>query len=153
MVMRRIMIGSVVIVSLGGLASAWAAPKPCTREEARQAEQDTDHLHDWAAMYKSFQQFGHCDDGSIAEGYDAAVTALLVHNWKHVSELQKLTTADPDFKRFVMRHIDELMTPDEAKVIGDNAAQHCPPTAAELCSSIKSKLVTVATEIQSHGQK
>src|ERR1700736_5339009 len=56
---------------------AKAAHKPCTKQEAMQAEMSTDHLTDWDAVYQSFKRFSQCDDGGIDEGYSDAVGKLL----------------------------------------------------------------------------
>jgi hypothetical protein len=65
-----------IVVSLTPV-SADATQKPCTTQEAMKADEDTDHLDDWRAVYQSFKRFSQCDDGGIAEGCSEAVGKLL----------------------------------------------------------------------------
>jgi hypothetical protein len=75
---RRIfLVAGITVLSLAPLLLAEAPQKPCTREEAMQAADDTDHLDNWNAVYRSFKRFSQCDDGGIAEGYSDDVGKLL----------------------------------------------------------------------------
>ena len=86
-------------------------------------------------MYRSFKRFAHCDEGGIAEAYSDSVGRLLARDWKHLDAFVRLTS-DPDFEEFVIRHIDETMSEDEAALVINNARLHCPPGAKRLCRSI-----------------
>lgn len=105
-----------------------------------QAETDSSTLKDWDSVYQAFKRFGHCDDGAIGEGYSASVARLLSSDWGHVEKANELTSRDQKFRLFVLHHIDELMSPDQAKMIRENARDHCPAGAARLCTLIESRL-------------
>jgi hypothetical protein len=44
--------------------------------------------------------------------------------------------SDREFEQFVIRHIDESMTEDEANLIVNNARLHCPQGAKQFCNVI-----------------
>jgi len=110
--------------------------KVCSTPEASQAEREADELEDWDSVYLSFKRFGQCDEGVIAEKYSASVGRLLIQDWKDLNALLRLAASDKDFEKFVIRHIDETMSEDEAAQVIDNARQHCPAEAQWLCKSI-----------------
>jgi hypothetical protein len=76
----------------------------CTKQQAMQAEENTDHLNNWSEVYQSFSRFSQCDDGGIAEGYSDAVGRLLADNWDQFSGLKRLAARDTRFQSFVLRH-------------------------------------------------
>jgi hypothetical protein len=110
--------------------------KPCTDAAASLAQKEADKLKDWNSVYRSYQNFGQCDQGSIAEQYSDSVSHLLAHDWKHLDELLRLAASDRKFQQFVSRHIDESMTEDEAERIIRNARTNCPAAARWLCKAI-----------------
>ncbi len=115
---------------------AQAAPqRVCTGAELKEAQKEADQLTDWDSMYRSFKRFAHCDEGGIAEAYSDSVGRLLARDWKHLDAFVRLT-ADQSFEEFVIRHVDETMSEDEAALVINNARLHCPPGAKRLCKSI-----------------
>jgi hypothetical protein len=126
----------VLLLLLGsaGLAEA-ATQRACTQAEVSQAQKEADQLPDWDSLYRSFKRFSHCDQGAIAEEYSDSVGRLLARDWRHIDAFVRLTS-DPSFEQFVIRHIDETMSEDEAALVINNARQHCPPGAKRLCKSI-----------------
>jgi hypothetical protein len=127
-------VGLVLIVGLSGLAEA-ATQKVCTEAEVKEAQKEADQLRDWDSVYRSFKRFAHCDEGGIAEEYSDSVSRLLARDWKHLDAFVRLTS-DQGFEQFVIRHIDETMSEDEAALVISNARQHCPSGARRLCKSI-----------------
>jgi len=113
------------------------AGRVCTKEEAFQAENDTDNLKDWESVYRSFKRFSHCDNGAIAEGYSVAVGRLLADYWKQFKRLQTLCLKNKEFRRFVIKHIDETLSVEVLQKIIDNARLHCPSNARQLCKNIR----------------
>jgi hypothetical protein len=124
----------VLFLALAGLAEA-ATQKVCTQAEVKQVQKEADQLTDWDSMYRSFKRFAHCDEGAIAEEYSDSVGRLLARDWKHLDSFVRLTS-DHGFEQFVIRHIDETMSEDEAALVISNARAHCPPGAKRLCKSI-----------------
>jgi hypothetical protein len=115
------------------------AKQTCTSDDSAQAERNFDHVKNWADVYESFRRYGQCDDGSVAEAYDDKIVGLLVSNWESVGELAQLAQSDPVFERFVIKHIDTLMSPDQATAIIANATKRCPTDAKTICLKIAQK--------------
>lgn len=139
--MRYLIISAVSIFSL--VACAHATERVCTQEEAIQAETESSTLKDWDSVYRTFKRFAHCDDGAISEGYSDSIARLLVHNWNDIGKANSLIAKNKKFERFVLRHIDELMSPEQAETIAENARTHCPADAKQLCKQIESRLSEV----------
>jgi hypothetical protein len=130
----------VLVCSLIGLASsAIAQTRICSQQDAIQAETEASTLPDWDSVYKSFQRFGHCDDGGIGEGYSETIGRLLAKEWKHFGRLHELTRNDKKFRRFVIRHIDETLPTEYLNQIIENAQLHCPSNAKLLCGAIEKR--------------
>ena len=134
----------ILFVSIFSLVACnYASDKVCTREEAMQAETESSTLKDWDSVYRAFKHFAHCDDGAIGEGYSDSVARLLAQDWAHIGKANDLVSSDKKFERFVLRHIDELMSPTQAKIINENARVHCPAGVERLCKLIESRLSEV----------
>ena len=112
-----------------------ATQRVCTEAEVKEAQKEADQLRDWDSVYRSFKRFAHCDEGGIAEEYSDSVGRLLARDWKHLNTFVRLS-ADQDFEQFVIRHVDETMSEDEAALVINNARLHCPSGAKRLCKSI-----------------
>lgn len=139
----------IVFIFLMGLTNhAFALKeKTCSRDEAIAAEDEASMLKDWSSVYKSFQRFARCDDAAIGEGYSGSIARLLTEDWKSIEKLNKLTSKDKQFERFVLHHVDELMSPEEAQTIYENVRSHCPVKVKKLCISIENKLDEMTSHI------
>lgn len=126
--------GLLLLLGIAGPAEA-AAQKVCTETELKAAQKEAEQLTDWDSVYRSFKRYAHCDEDGIAEAYSDSVGRLLARDWKHVDALVRLTS-DQTFEDFVIRHIDETMSEDEAALVINNARLHCPTGAKRLCRSI-----------------
>jgi hypothetical protein len=126
--------GLVLVIGVTGPAYA-ATQRVCTEAEVREARKEADQLRDWESVYRSFKRFAHCDEGGIAEEYSDSVSRLLARDWKHLDRFVRLTS-DHGFEQFVIRHVDETMSEDEAALVVNNARMHCPPGAKRLCEAI-----------------
>src|SRR5438128_12601239 len=83
----------LIIVVFGVSKSARAATQPgaeCTQAQADAAEKGLDRLSDWSEVYQAFKEFRQCDDGTIAEGWSAAIVRLLTDRWDTVRMLARL---------------------------------------------------------------
>lgn len=115
--------------------------KTCTPKDAEAADEMVDHLDSWEKVESARKQFGHCDDGSIAEGNSEAVARLLVDRWDTLPALTELIKRDPALKRFVLRHIDSTLGTDDLDKIKTLAASKCPADAATLCGALKKSAI------------
>src|SRR5437016_7679291 len=85
----------------------------CTMDQGLRAENETDRLKDWEAVYRFFKEFAHCDNGAVSEGLDDSIIRLLGKDWNHIDALARLAARDKGFEKFVLRHIDELASQEE----------------------------------------
>jgi hypothetical protein len=116
------------------------AHENCSAAEAIKAETESSSLESWDALHRAYNQYKQCDDGAIAEGYSDTVARLLTRHWASVSELDAIARKDAGFRNFVIRHIDSLMSPSEAKTILANAFSKCPSGSNELCRLIRKRI-------------
>jgi len=108
----------------------------CSGADAIRADRSANAIASWADAYNSYRKFARCDDASIGEGYSDKIARLLSDKWSKVAELDRLAARDKGFERFVLRHVDELMTDEQAKKIRENAQKQCPPKMDRLCKAI-----------------
>jgi hypothetical protein len=130
----------LLMILLPHSANGQTQKLPCTQQEAIQAETEASSLANWDELHTSFKRFTQCDDGAIAEGYSDSVARLLSKNWNTVSHLNLLTTHDKLFGEFVLRHVDESMSPSEAQEIFKNTKFHCPSQSKKLCDEIATQI-------------
>jgi hypothetical protein len=138
--MVQTILGTIAIGFFVAATAFAQGHRVCTHEDTIQAEKSLDGLSDWGHVYESFKHYSHCDDGAIAEGYSGKIASLLVNHWDSVEELFHLWRAHPQFGRFVLAHVDELMSPEQAKTIIKNARERCPPDYKKYCVSLEGKL-------------
>jgi hypothetical protein len=131
----------IVIVLMTLMAQPWAIGAiKCATQDARDAEAESSVLSSWEAVYRAFRRYGHCDDGAISEGYSESIGRLLSSEWARVGRLDQLSKRDSQFRRFVLRHIDETVPSSYLKRIESNAQGRCPSEASLLCQQILSKV-------------
>lgn len=119
------------------LMSEPASARECSRMEAYAAETVTGYLSSWREIHSAFKQFGHCDDGGIAEGFDEAITVLWEREWVRVPEMLHEFAGDPAFKAFIYRRIGtETVPADRWQSIIAQAKAKCPEGAEEFCGKV-----------------
>lgn len=108
----------------------------CSSKQARAAETVVGTAHSWKELYKQYQQFEHCDDGAIAEGFSESVSMLLDEKWKEINTLSRIAKRNAQFRTFILRHIDETVPSDRLSRINSNATNRCPRNIRSLCVEI-----------------
>ena len=111
--------------------------KSCTPQEAEAADEMIDHLDSWEKINNARKQFGHCDDGSIAEGNSEAIARLLVDHWDTLPTLAELIKHNPSLRRFVLRHIDSTLDTNDLEKIKMLASSSCSKDLTALCPDLK----------------
>jgi hypothetical protein len=76
--LRRFLAAAIIFCAVCTVATA-SAKKPCTEEEAKQADNETDALKTWNSVYSFYRKFSRCDDGGGAEGVSDAVARVLAN--------------------------------------------------------------------------
>lgn len=139
---------SIAFVVAGCLAIPAMAGEICSQDEAAKAEAYTDKITSWQALYSGYLQFRHCDDGSIAEGFQDRTVRLLASSWESLPEGAELMRQNQAFRTFVIRHIGATADTDELRAVSALAQGQCPEGQAELCRDIASASASAAAEHQ-----
>jgi len=127
-----------ILITLMVLALTQAAnAKECTQMEAYAAESVTDYLDSWKNVNRAFRNFGHCDDGGIAEGFDETISVLWANHWQKLPEMLKYTKENKELKAFIYKRIwSETVPADRWKKILKKAQNECPKCGKEFCAEI-----------------
>lgn len=134
--MRNMKTTILIALALAILAQM-ASAKECTQMEAYAAESVTDYLDSWKNVNLAYKQFGHCDDGSIAEGFDEAISLLWANHWQKLPEMLKYTKANKAFRTFIFKRIwSESIPADRWQSILKKAQMECPKAGKEFCAEV-----------------
>jgi hypothetical protein len=131
----------IAMLLIGAMDVSVASTEKCPQSMAMKAMSEASNLKTWSAVFKSYKRYKRCDDGAIAEGYSASIADLLANHWADTGKLVTLSNANPDFGRFVLRHVDETMNMDQGKSIKDSATNNCSAKAKKLCRAIQKRFM------------
>lgn len=129
--MRKMLLALVPMFVLG---AANAADKPCSPADASTAEKMVDRVVNWDQLYKAFKDYGHCDQGPVAEVYTDALLRCLVE-WKGVEGLANPMEKDPAYRDFVVRHLKTASKAD-ADAVYSRAKMSCPKGMDLFCTDV-----------------
>jgi hypothetical protein len=114
-----------------------AGTRICSKQESvEEAEGLATTAKSWGELHQQFKRYIHCDDGAIAEGFSESISVLLAEQWKDIGQLGDVLKSDPDFQKFVIRHIDETIPADRLSRIAKYADKSCPQNLKNLCRDI-----------------
>lgn len=125
----------------------WCA-ESCSKEEAVAAESVAPYVESWSGLLRAFNEYKHCDDGAIGEGFSEAV-AHVFGSGSNIHELQKLAKANPKFRAFVLRHIGATLLPEQLSAIEYQASRACPTGSKNLCKQISTEVQRARNEQKS----
>jgi len=149
---RISLIGRALAVALLFCASpAFAEPSECPDPKGLIAETDERHMTSWADLKRSFKRLPGCDDGVLAEGYSDFVARTLAHRWNRLADLATLTSDDPAFQAFVLKHIDASADSADLQQLELNAKARCPSRHERLCASIHEAAVKALKRLKDDG--
>lgn len=120
---------------IAGALGANAQDKPCTKADAAAAEKAIDRVVMWTQLEKAWQDYRHCDSGPIADQYTDALLRLLV-DWKKPEVLAEAIGRDPQYKAFVVAHIQSPVAKDDRESIYSRATADCPRNLSAFCNDI-----------------
>jgi hypothetical protein len=113
----------------------------CTPTQEGKAEHDAIAVHTWDALYASFHHYAECDDGAVAEGYDASVARLLLDHWNTLPRLTVLSDKNSRCKPFVLRHVSvTALDTKRLKTLKSNASKHCPVGQTSVCNDLRDRV-------------
>ncbi|GFO67192.1 hypothetical protein GMLC_07710 [Geomonas limicola] len=135
--MRVIVIAVVVLALVAAALPSVALAKECTKFEAYAADSVTAYLDSWKNVHRAFTEFGHCDDGGIAEGFDEAISILWAEQWPKLPQMLKYSEKSKDFRAFVYKRIWSETVPEERwRKILKKAQKDCPNGGEGFCREI-----------------
>lgn len=152
--MKQTILFIILVVQLMMQHAFAASASDCSSEKATKLSEDVGNsdIPDWESLYASFLLHGSCDmkkgftDVELATKYDEVVTELLTNNWASIKKLNQLTRKNKKFELFVLRHINEMMSPEESQQIIENARKSCPRDSKSLCLKIKNTAKSVQNQ-------
>jgi hypothetical protein len=125
------MLGALLYVS-----SCAAAERRCSQDEATAADAIVEQLDSWPKLDAAVKRYGHCDDGSVAEGNSEAVARLLVDRWKTLPQLVQLARKRPGLRSFVLRHVDSTLNTSDLERVAWLATHACPAGVEAMCGDL-----------------
>jgi hypothetical protein len=117
-------------------AGVYSEESTCSPSQAQHADAAIDQLHSWEALYKWYGTYRQCDDGGIAQGISEVVARNLVDRWETLPRLAQLGKQSPEFRHFVLKHVDETLDNKDLKIIRTSAATKCPSGLRALCDNL-----------------
>ena len=139
--MRSIELAVSTFALAGLLFGALAMPARadenyCSDSEARAADQVVYTIGNWAQFRDFFEKYGGCDDGDVYEELSDRASDLLANQWDTLAKLNGQAANNPRYAKFVLSHINPTIMSERYPKIIDNATNHCPADAADLCRQI-----------------
>jgi hypothetical protein len=112
------------------------AQKACTPADAQKAQKAADLVMNWQQLNKTWKDWRQCDKGDVADTFTDGISRLLVE-WKNVDALAE-AMKDPDFKNFIVAHLQSPAAKDDVASIRSRATQSCPKGQDAVCKEIAS---------------
>jgi hypothetical protein len=134
MMTTRIRLGIAVIAVLA-TGNVAAQTKACSPADAAKAEKAVDRIVNWDQLYKTFQEYGHCDTGAVDENFTEALLRCIVE-WKNVEGLAKPMEKDRPYRDFVHKHLGSPEAKGDLNNIYSRAKMNCPKGLETFCSDI-----------------
>ncbi len=134
--MRRRLLSTIALMTMSA-SCAVGQSVPCSATDSKNALDQADRLRTWQTLYRTYKRYDQCDDGGIGEGFSESVARILADHWRTLPQLSSLVKRDAGFRRFVLRHIDATLNPDDVNKIISKANASCPVGLGSLCNDIK----------------
>jgi hypothetical protein len=116
---------------------AFAQGKACMPADMAAAEKAADRVVNWEQLYKAFQDYGHCDKGSVDEIFTEALLRCIVE-WKNVEGLARPMEKDKAYREFVYRHLGSPAAKSDVDSVYSRAKLSCPKGLDGFCTQIAS---------------
>jgi len=130
--MKKIL--ALAMVSFAVALPAAAQDKSCSKADAAKAEKVVDNVTSFAQLHKAWQDWRHCDTGTVSEVYTDAVFRLLV-DWKGLDGLASSLNASADYKTWLLARVKSGSKEDRAAIFS-RAKTSCPRGQDGLCSDL-----------------
>lgn len=114
---------------------AAAQDKACSAADKNNAEKAIDRIANWDQLYRAFQEYRHCDKGSVDDSFTDALLTRVVE-WKQVDRLQQSMEKDKDYRAFVLRHLASPAATGDVESVYSRARMSCPKGLDDFCKEI-----------------
>jgi hypothetical protein len=114
---------------------AQAADKACTRPDIANAQRAIDKIVSWSQLRKAWGDYKQCDTGDIGDQFTDALLRMVVE-WKNVDELASAAEKDPDYKAFIMAHLQSPAAKDDQPTVYSRAKRDCPKKLDAFCAEV-----------------
>jgi hypothetical protein len=126
---------ALACVAIAGALAANAEDKPCTKADAAAAQKAIERVVMWDQLQKAWQDYRQCDAGALDELYTDALLRLLV-DWKRPELLAATMDKDPQYRAFIVRHIQSPAAKEDRESVYSRAKTSCPANLAAFCKEI-----------------
>jgi len=126
--------GFLVAGMLLAATASLAQDKACSKADAARAEKAVDMVTSFPQLQKAWQDWRHCDSGSVAEVYNDAVFRLLV-DWKGVESLANGMNGSPQYKQWVLARV-KGGSKEDRNAIFSRAKTGCPGKLDSFCAEL-----------------
>ncbi|HUR59994.1 MAG TPA: hypothetical protein VM029_19890, partial [Opitutaceae bacterium] len=89
----------------------------------------------WDQLYKTWQDYKHCDKGAVAEVFTDALLRCLV-DWKQMERLAQPMESNAEYRAFVIRHLSSPAAKDDVNAVYSRAKMSCPKGLDKFCTDI-----------------
>jgi len=136
----------VALLLLLCVSPASASEHQCTNLESGAAVFVTGYLDSWKNMHLAYKQFRHCDEGGPAEGFSEADARLMADHWVDLPQALPIIDADPDFEKWVIRHLDETDDYKDLWKIDHLSQTACPVQVKAFCRKIHTQIQSLDSD-------
>jgi hypothetical protein len=132
---RTIPVFFCIALCLGAAGLAAAADKACTKADAATGEKAIERVNNWNQMYKSWQDYRHCDAGAVADAYTDTLLRLFVE-WKGVDALAGTMKKDAQYNEWVHARLKSPAAKDDQAAVYSRVKASCPSGMDAFCSEL-----------------
>jgi hypothetical protein len=115
-------------------AALVAVPALAQDKSCGPAEKAVDKVVNYPGLYKAFKDYGHCK-GPVEEVFTDAILRLMVE-WKDVDTVAADAQRDPEYKKFLHRHLQSPAAKDDRDSVHSRAKSSCPMTQGPFCAEL-----------------
>lgn len=129
---------AVVVLAAAASGAAQAQGAACALTDS-QFSDSVDALTGWASIRNHQQRyFPPCvDDGAYAQAHSELVARTLAARWNELPELHALIIEAPDFRAFVLRHVNVRSARADLQLVLSYTTFRCARRYGDFCREIR----------------
>jgi hypothetical protein len=145
----RSAIATFTLLVAPAMACAMNGSAPCSLTDQQFSEQ-VDALVDWPSIYShQARHFPPCpDEGMYAQAHSELIVRILLARWSQLPELSLVVREHPDFKNFVLRHVNARAAKSDLQTILTYSTIRCPREQGRLCTDLRASAAAALQALQ-----